>query len=97
MLLRRRDRDRDHRGGLRGPDQHTATSLAGPDLTNLWGFILAGEGFETGGADQGLSIQGIRNQVEWSGTQNGVTIGSHSRPDIALKSAVERQKDGDGQ
>ena len=30
------------------------TSLAGPDLTNLWGFILAGAGFETGGADQGL-------------------------------------------
>ena len=34
----------------------TATSLAGPDLTNLWGLILAGAGFEIRGPDQGLNV-----------------------------------------
>ena len=35
-----------------------ATNLAGADLTNPWGFFLAGVGFPDLGTDQGLRIRG---------------------------------------
>ena len=58
-----------------------ATNLAGADLTNLWGFFLAGVGFPDLGTDQGLRDYPSREMnfptVVVLGTDPRVWVSSH--------------------